>query len=453
MSVSDLSVDFDDMLLRGWKRAGVVVTARRSPTPADAELVSAGFMAHAHPHMYATKDVAVCAAGKRHSPPHEGCDCGFYALRDRTAIVAHGFAGATARPQVTVSAVCEVALFGEVLEGSRGFRASAQQVLSVGLDPDCFRCKGPGETTVLAARIMSAPDGDVWGLTVVCRGCVRSDDRVVELSELTALLGCEVSIRPASDSARQRRRYDPNAPLDRRRAAAGLISSALFLAMVASQSLDGPSPAIVALVALLAVAGVFLFSPISNVTAHQIARPAGVLSIVAVLVAFGLPAAQSPSPADRVRAALDDGFTGAALEGVVDVWDEALANEPLISDDPALYGRLLEAADGAIEGISVTEGPSASVSEVGVLWLEPEGDLPSMRIRAVLSIFASDPEPGRECVHRFWAYPMAAPNALYSPAVDGMCDGTLVAGAADMSVGAWELGAATTTTSLPEAAD
>lgn len=236
-------------------------------------------------------------------------------------------------------------------------------------------------------------------------------------------------------------------------AAAGLIASALFLVMVASQSLDGPSPAIVALVALLAVAGVFLFSPISNVTAHHIARPAGVLSIVAVLVAFGLPSAQAPSAADRVSAALNDGFTGAALEGVVDVRDEALATEPLISDDPALYGRLLEAADGAIDGISVAEDPSACASEVGVLWLSPEGNLPSMRIRAVLSIFASDPEPGRECVHRFWAYPMAAPNALYSPAVDGMCDGALVVGAADMSVGARELGATATTAPLPGASD
>ena len=66
--------------------------------------------------------------------PGEGCTCGIAALRNPEAELMH-----LGRPDDIVYAIGEVALWGRIIEGSRGFRASRAYPLRVFLhyaEPD-----------------------------------------------------------------------------------------------------------------------------------------------------------------------------------------------------------------------------------------------------------------------------------------------------------------------------
>jgi hypothetical protein len=83
------------------------------------------------------------ARPRQHDAPDLGCTCGFYAFQDR--------AGAEAllstRPPVSRLfglALLEVDLAGTVIEFDRGFRASRQRVLGVGVPPWCVPCATAG---------------------------------------------------------------------------------------------------------------------------------------------------------------------------------------------------------------------------------------------------------------------------------------------------------------------
>jgi hypothetical protein len=83
------------------------------------------------------------ARPRHHDAPDLGCTCGFYAFHDR--------AGAEAllstRPPVSRLfglALLEVDLAGTVIEFDRGFRASHQRVLGVGVPPWCVPCATAG---------------------------------------------------------------------------------------------------------------------------------------------------------------------------------------------------------------------------------------------------------------------------------------------------------------------
>ena len=108
---------------------------------------------------YAVVDRAVCYAAQAnqllgsvvvdqadHDPakvPVWECMCGFYALRSPREPASFRFPGSSTHP--AQPSLLQVDLFGTVLEGERGFRASGQAVRSVTFAPRCGWCGAPTE--------------------------------------------------------------------------------------------------------------------------------------------------------------------------------------------------------------------------------------------------------------------------------------------------------------------
>ena len=84
---------------------------------------------------------ATCWAGKRHDSPARECRCGIYALLDRARFPYYEYDG----PAYAVFG--SVYLWGEVIQGSKGFRAST---------PTPRRCMSPTATGAMPSALRDA---------------------------------------------------------------------------------------------------------------------------------------------------------------------------------------------------------------------------------------------------------------------------------------------------------
>ena len=142
---------------------------------------------------YGVIDQAVCVRDHEHVPPHPGCACGFYALRDRQEAVG-------LLCDVQAPALLDVELWGAFHEFERGFVAAVQAVRRVTLVPYCFPCLFAGEPRPRPA-CMLAPDTGVEGgdLVPVCDEHAADSDETIPVAQLAALLDIEVGFAVDED--------------------------------------------------------------------------------------------------------------------------------------------------------------------------------------------------------------------------------------------------------------
>ncbi len=178
-------------LIVGFKRGYPVVIL----DPKTKRPVSGGFLPHVMGMFYRTVAAARCLAANPPSP-HEfqSCACGFYALRSRRRISGWDFSGAWIAGRLgkteesasfRFSALLNVSLFGDVTEGTLGFRATHQKVSKVELSGTCSQCMAAAKTVTLTPMTST-----VWFTLpdAVSREDLRLlDQRCLEHSEKDAL--------------------------------------------------------------------------------------------------------------------------------------------------------------------------------------------------------------------------------------------------------------------------
>jgi len=98
----------------GWKTLSIEVSRR-----GKLQFLGAGGK------KYGVNAVAQCNLGARHSAPEWNCTCGFHALEKRPTYAEHGWFFAN------------VELFGTVIGGELGWRASRQRILSMEVKRQC----------------------------------------------------------------------------------------------------------------------------------------------------------------------------------------------------------------------------------------------------------------------------------------------------------------------------
>ena len=86
---------------------------------------------------YLLNDSARCAKKREHKSPHAGCDCGFYAMKERHRAV---FLMERWRSMVLL----KVELYGVIYEHRDGYRSQEQEVVSMAIPGRCGRgwCRG-----------------------------------------------------------------------------------------------------------------------------------------------------------------------------------------------------------------------------------------------------------------------------------------------------------------------
>lgn len=87
--------------------------------------------------MYMMNDTARCAKGREHLSPHAGCDCGFYAMKERHRAV-------VLMERWRSMVLLKVELYGDIFEHRDGYRAQEQEVVSLAIPSRCGRgwCRG-----------------------------------------------------------------------------------------------------------------------------------------------------------------------------------------------------------------------------------------------------------------------------------------------------------------------
>lgn len=139
--------------------------------------------------------------GSKRPDPHDApglkCDCGFYAVKERTSVQPGGV-------------LAEVDLYGTVIEHELGYRAEYQRVLSLRISQQycmgAFLCEGkPGLLAFLPDQTVSSLSYGGLGSPAmpitqsgsldpvpVCAKCAPKFDRVAALGQIAARLGVEV---------------------------------------------------------------------------------------------------------------------------------------------------------------------------------------------------------------------------------------------------------------------
>lgn len=102
------------------------------------------FMGHVSLAVYPATASSTCTATNgAHPTPRDGCTCGFYALKSYESIATAKFAGSSTQFAHGSSGISDVTLYGDILEGPRGFRARSQQITRYRADRYCFTCGRP----------------------------------------------------------------------------------------------------------------------------------------------------------------------------------------------------------------------------------------------------------------------------------------------------------------------
>ena len=116
---------------------------------------------------YTHDENAVCKEFPNHVPPASGCECGFYAFKERK----------DAQFELSLHPglfLIDVDLFGIGFSHKYGYRAESQRVNSLNFPKRCMRCK------VLPARVfvrsykLGYGDSAWWQWSVRCSACAKS---------------------------------------------------------------------------------------------------------------------------------------------------------------------------------------------------------------------------------------------------------------------------------------
>lgn len=290
--------DLNDVVpvFRGYKRGFVVAI----PTSSNPGLPFAlAFCGVAQGGLYERDSAAKCLDGHPHSPPAPDCRCGFYALSEKEPIADGVFVGS--HPFKRWDAVLTVSLYGEVIEGSEGLRASHQKVELVEFEPRCHRC---GHPEVSGLALFKAPAVvRRRGVSVAAPACSRcaARRRTLSFDDASAQLGVEVRLGPPrqsflakfrsrwSDAAGLKGRLRAVLPLFRLNYGSVLVSAAALMLLAARRPqlsfLDGYA-------AIFAFAGVLFASTEGRRFWHNF----GVAVFAAALFALGLPIALGLPP-------------------------------------------------------------------------------------------------------------------------------------------------------------
>lgn len=146
----------------GWKTLTIKVTKK-----GNVKLVGQGNV------KYGITATAECTRNATHNAPEWSCSCGFYALSAKPTSAEHGWF------------IANVELFGTVIEGEFGWRASRQRVLSLEVFRTCQAADG--ECDQSADGFQVGRGGKVWP---VC--AKHAPLGVSSLADIRAQVGTEV---------------------------------------------------------------------------------------------------------------------------------------------------------------------------------------------------------------------------------------------------------------------
>ena len=118
-----------------------------------------------------------------HAAPDPDCTCGFWALSDRPSMSSYSPMLAT------------VELFGTVIHGEKGYRASRQRITSIDIDPTCVMCDAVSDTRRGADALYAKFSGEI---TKLCAGHGSASVQInalerLEIDQVADILGVPVT--------------------------------------------------------------------------------------------------------------------------------------------------------------------------------------------------------------------------------------------------------------------
>jgi len=187
----------------GWRQAGLLGRIE------GGQIVEIAFESMNQPDIFGLQAGAHCRSHP-HEPPAEHCKCGFYALDDKKRILRGDYAGHVPRPHNVVLAV---ALYGTVIQGTRGWRASRQRVRRIEVANRCAHPRCGGEVVAVAVGEVAAINtaGKWMRLVPVCAEHTRTsshpkrpsgkDEKLgpAGLADLEAVAGVEVKVQSTDE--------------------------------------------------------------------------------------------------------------------------------------------------------------------------------------------------------------------------------------------------------------
>lgn len=408
--------------LVAYKRADLIVETPREPidTPRDTieaswpELLAAeggytvGFRGVSGGLPYRTDDTAHCARRENHPPLTENCTCGFYGLTNRDKIITSHFAGGTNTR--ANSAVLTVYLYGDVIEGSLGMRATHQKVAVVEVQNKCARCHSRDVTHVAQGELADITlRSEIHYLDQVCAACAQqADGHVFTLDQLEDELGVEVRVLERQKSWAQRTLDAVKDPQKLRntvkRTTTTPLAAGTLLFLVAQTAILSRAGA--------AVWGTLVAAAVAFVAAAALRRQRhwqtvlslniGITLLVAQLAgALTIPTATTPNPRSLAHKVAQTLMT-------------EIRTRPHLGVDGA------EAAADALEKTKIVEA-ATKLGEVAVVW-HPDTDPNVGQIWGVVSTPADD-DPQSGCYHLLFSSVGDIPQTslIQGPRQDGAC--------------------------------
>jgi hypothetical protein len=155
-----------------------------------------------HSRCYDVESIAICQLGMDHRVPAWSCTCGFYAMKDREALLE-----SWGEARLSHWAVLTVELYGRVIEHERGWRSARQTVVEAAWEDHCHRC---GQARATGFGFVKDRPGPLVPLCPECGG-----KALLTVSEVSGRLGTDVRLVPSTgpepgsslDPARVRRRW------------------------------------------------------------------------------------------------------------------------------------------------------------------------------------------------------------------------------------------------------
>lgn len=152
---SNISTQYSDAYLYGWKIGRPHVTH-------DGRLHFLGDVCR----IYSPPQSKAICTNLPHKAVKGWCDCGFWAYNNYRDALKR----LSSRPGDRV--IMRVALHGEVLPYTKGWRATNQTVTDIAFGCSCHHCKRPEVSHIIAAKPSTYP-GDYYPLHSVCAECIQ----------------------------------------------------------------------------------------------------------------------------------------------------------------------------------------------------------------------------------------------------------------------------------------
>lgn len=188
--------------LVGWKSASLVIHLGE-----DGGLAGFAWMPTVAQVPYHNDDELRCV--HKHSPTHRrsggelaidgACICGFYAYREREQAENSFYRTSFGRGAL---ALLQVSLYGDVVEGSNGWRGTHQRVEAVIFGDRCGICENKAEGVQADSRPLHVWfNGEaVIGVQLICRSCVGDGVNWWSFDDLERELGVPVETREEEET-------------------------------------------------------------------------------------------------------------------------------------------------------------------------------------------------------------------------------------------------------------